>query len=234
MASPISASLDIEKKRSHVITVINGSKTKTVPVNIRTASWSLSDTGKEIQTQTKDLMVFPRQMILKPGQQRSVRVATRYKKKQRVEQSYRVIVEELPINLKKSGQQSGVNILLAYITAFYVLPTEPKSSLQFLNLTKKNNGLAFTFSNQGNAHTHLREMKLTISQGGQSMVFTKDDELKDIKGENILAKHQRHFFWQWPANVAKQFNLKKPLKVNIELECEYCSSTILNFQSVVP
>ena len=67
-----------------------------------------------------------------------------------------------------------------------------------------------------------------------SIPILKDDELKDIKGENILAKHQRHFFWQWPANVAKQFNLKKPLKVNIELECEYCSSTILNFQSVVP
>lgn len=232
--SPISAKLDISKKRSHVINVINQNPNQSVPVNIMAMTWEIDKNGKEMLKPSKALMIYPRQIILKPNQRRSIRVAPRNKQQPIVEQAYRVIVEELPVKIgPQRKNKTGVNVLLAYATAFYIVPQNPQSILQLSSATRSPNGILITFHNKGNAHTHLRKLSLQIQQGEKNIVIDDEKKLNGLAGENILAGNTRIFNWKFPPLLASKINTKQPFSLSIQFECEDCSQGSLIFNTTI-
>jgi fimbrial chaperone protein len=230
--SPITAELDLAMQRTHVIIVTNPDAERPLPVKVSVKSWRMDTAGVDQRGATDDIVVFPGQFVLAPAQRRSVRVAARYTEKPVVEQTYRVIVRELPIDLDgQSVQSSGVKVLTSYATAFYVRPHNPQSRLRLTSVERQPDGFLFKIRNEGNAHSHLRKLALIFTQGTKTARIDDPKQLPRFLSENILAKSERYFPWHWPADTASVIDLRKPFDVQIEVACESCEGgqTVLQF-----
>lgn len=220
--SPISNSLDMTKQQSRLITVRNLSKERSVPVKLSVWKWALTNEGQDIREPSSDILVFPGQFLLEPDGLRAVRAAPRYREIPTIEHSYRILIRQLPVDLEGSSATTGVKFLTSFATAFYVQPTNPRSDVQFVNVTRNGDGLVFKLINNGNTHTHLRELVLLLSQGERIARFDDPEQLRRFYGENILAKSERHFTWHWPKVVSQNIDLRKPFSVRLKLKCEFC------------
>jgi fimbrial chaperone protein len=224
-ASPLSASLDLSEKRSHIINVTNSDLQKTVPVNVQVFSWDLQPNGEEILSPSNDLLIFPKQMILKPGQRRVIRVAPREKVVLSQEKTYRIKIEELPINVNgEKNANSGVSVLLAYMTAFYLSPAQATSDVIIKDIELKKGTWLFDLFNQGNAHTHLKKLNIQLLQENKTVLIDEATALPNFDGENIFSQRLRRFSWTVPDQVKSNINTLKPFQVKLIFNCEFCAS----------
>lgn len=235
--SPISAELDLSGRRSHLITVINTDEHRSVPVKVDVFTWMLTPQGADKRGPADDVIAFPGQFILKPGEQRSVRVAPRYTQAPDIEKTYRVLIYEVPVDLQGDASaepRTGIRLLTAYATAFYVRPAKPRSELRLDAVQRRAGGLLFKLSNHGNAHTHLRHLRLLVTQDGTTARIEDPQAMQRFYNENVMAGSAREFAWQWPARGLDRIDTQRPLSVRMELECEACAAAHAVLETSVP
>lgn len=111
------------------------------------------------------------------------------------ELSYRLIAEQLPIDLEKSkNKKASIKVLLRYMAALYVNSNDYSSEVNFLGLKKADNKLAFEFENKGKRHQVLANLHLKIiDEKKKKEVSLAPEDLKGMTGENILAESKRIF-----------------------------------------
>jgi fimbrial chaperone protein len=223
--SPLSSALDLNKTKSKIITVFNSTSDQSVAIKVTVHAWRLDEQGKDIREPSNDLLIFPEQFVLPPLNRRSIRIAYRRPQAPSIEQSYRVIVQQLPVDLTGSNQvKTGVKLVTSYATAFYVTPTSALSGLALEQASMDNKKLYFTLNNTGNAHTHLRQAQIVITQHEQRFVIAQPNELKGIINENMLARSQRHFSLVWPESISRALDFKAPMELELSLSCESCDT----------
>jgi fimbrial chaperone protein len=230
--SPITAELDFARQRTGVITVINPGAARPLPIKVSVKTWSMDSAGTDRRGATDDILVFPGQFVLAPTERRSVRLAARYKDKPDVERTYRVIVQELPIDLEgQTKQKTGVKLVTSYAIALYVRPNNPESRLLLTGVERRPDGLLFTIRNEGNAHSHLRKLTLRFTQGAKMARVDDPKQLPRFLSENLLAGSERHFTWRWPADIKSVIDSRQPFNVEVEVACESCDGgqTVLQF-----
>lgn len=232
--SPISAELDISKQRSHLLTITSQDKEQ-IPIRVKAVTWALTKEGKDIRGATSDIILFPGQFVLNPSEKRVIRVGVRAKTKPAVEKSYRILVQEVPVSLQqRHGTESGVRFLTSYATAFYITPQNPHSDVQLKTVLTTADGLVFKLVNNGNAHTHLYQLSLTLSQDGKTTAFDEDKHLPHFINENLLAKSERDFLWKWPNAVPNSIDLKRPFGIELTFQCESCDKSVTALTYSVP
>jgi fimbrial chaperone protein len=171
---------------------------KPIAIIIELKKRTISSDGKEINNDIDDeFIVFPDQMIVKAGEKRAVQVTWLGKEKPVVEQAYRVIAEQLPIDVdlkKNKKQRTNIKILLKYRAAFYLTPENAKPNVTLM--TSKalvENGLVnIALINEGSKHKLLRDFSLKLSSKGETKTVSFS-KIKSIYGENLLAKAKRDF-----------------------------------------
>jgi fimbrial chaperone protein len=231
--SPLSAT--IKDGRSHLLTVINTDQNKPIAIRVKALEWQLDQQGRDIRSPTNDLILFPMQFILPAGSRRSIRVAPRDHVAPDIERSYRVMVQEVPVDLQGENEiRTGVRLITSYATAFYIAPLRPLSKLVIKDLTITQHQLNFTLLNNGNAHTHLHELSIMILQDNKEYLIDKPEALKDIYNENILANGQRIFFYTWSESLLKSLNMQAPMNVIIKINCESCGGTPIMLNTQTP
>lgn len=194
---------------------------KPVAIQINMAARQITPEGKEINPEAdEDFLVYPPQILLKPGEEQVVRVTWLGDNNPSKELAYRIIAEELPIELDKnqrnensSGISVGITTVVRYVGSIYITPknAKPKVTLVSADLQKGKDGadrLAITFENQGNAHALLNGLKLNLAPAGQnsqsaqaSAIELKPEQLSGIAGENILPGNRRQFVMPWPKEL---------------------------------
>lgn len=233
--SPLSAILNLNEGRSHMLTVINTDKVNPIAIRVRAAQWQLDSEGHDVRNPTDDLVLFPIQFILPAGSRRSIRVAPREHLAPEVERSYRVFVQEVPIDLLGENQViSGVRLITSYATAFYVAPSLALSKLTIEGSSKDQHQLSFTLVNNGNAHTHLHKLSITVLQDGKEHLIEDPEVLKGIYNENILAHSRRNFTFSWPDSIRSVINLQAPIKFRLEVNCESCGGSTIVLEYSIP
>src|SRR6266481_3531785 len=81
------------------------------------------DGGEKNAEDEKDFAIYPAQMVLEPHASRSVRVQWIGDPNLKEEKSYRIIAEQLPVNLdKEKPKTSTVKFLVSYRGALFVTP----------------------------------------------------------------------------------------------------------------
>ena len=121
------------------------------------------------------------------------------------EQAYRLITEQLPINLQTeeatpNGIQVGITALYRYVASVYVTPREAASDVMLDATHEMRNGsdaLVLSFDNQGTAHQLLNDLTLALETDG-NRVELGSEQLQGVTGEIVLAQHQREFVLPWP------------------------------------
>src|SRR5437764_2764311 len=80
--------------------------------------------GTETLVQADDqFLIFPAQLILLPKEKRTVRVQWLGPVKPQKELAYRIVAEQLPVDLGKASEaKNNLRMLVRYLTALYIVP----------------------------------------------------------------------------------------------------------------
>lgn len=167
------------------------------------------DGGEKNADAEKDFMIYPAQLVLEPHASRSVRVQWVGNPNLKEEKAYRIIAEQLPVNLdKKKPKNSAVKFLVSYRGALFVTPQglAHNVTLDFSGTTQDATGkkvLEIVLHNRGTQHALLRDLKLNIRDDkNNSVSLSGEDQLKGVTGEGILAGHRRQFFIPRPEGLS--------------------------------
>lgn len=186
---------------------VENESAKTIAVQISMKTREMSPVGKEInQDAEDDFIVYPAQLLLKPKEVQTVRVKWIGNSKPDKELAYRIVAEQLPVNLSKEPD-SGVkiNIMTRYIGSVYIVPRGVKPEV-ILDLAEQRitpdgqRQLRVRLHNRGTRHVMLRDLKLQVRAGGQT-VELGPEALKGLAGENLLAGGKRELALPWPADL---------------------------------
>lgn len=201
--TPMSSEIKSLGKEAKTTFQVENDGDKKVPVQITLAKRVVDERGKEKYPPAGEaFMVFPTQVILNPGEKRSINV--RYmgggKADHTYEGAYRIIAEQLPLPLeaeKKDDSGAGINVLLRYIAALYVLPDKVTHQIELVEYKLENTTLVLKLKNSGSVHeileNHGVEIKASLKGAKFSKKLSSAKALKGLYGENILANHERYF-----------------------------------------
>ena len=173
-------------------------------IELRTFTRDMDATGEDVLVEDIDnFVVFPAQVILQPGQEQAIRVQWIGDPAPSRELAYRLIAEQLPIDLGEAQEEGGqMKLLVRYIASLYVVPDGAKPEIVLVSAgpAADGSGLELVFENAGTAHALLSDLVLTIRGGGSEAVLAKD-QLESVAGQNVLAGHTRRFVLPWPAGI---------------------------------
>lgn len=191
--SPMSQSIEVGSgKRGAQFLVENDSNTNTA-VELTVKERVMDQDGKETLKETSDITILPPQIIIPPGEKRTIRVNYMNKDLPAVEKNYRVIAEQLPLNVDpKTKNQAGIKMLMKYVAALYVSPADTKSELKVISYSTNGEEMKLTLENTGARHQLLTNPKIKFLHDGKKGEI-KASELPGLAGENVLAGHKRNF-----------------------------------------
>jgi len=182
----------------------------TEPLAVEMSMFSRQMDVDGVETQTKaddDFLIYPSQIVLKPGETQTVRVTWLGNPQPATELAYRLAAAQVPIELgspdtNQTTATGAVKVLLRYLGSVYIHPenTAPKVVLDSVvpQTNANGTGLEITLNNQGNARAFLKDFRLhLVSSTGTPMEVTPE-QLKDISNTTILAGHQRRYFLPYP------------------------------------
>lgn len=207
-------------------TVTNLDATK-LPVQISIVAREPDIDGKEVYKESEAVSrlfrIFPEQVVLDPKGSRTVRVSYIGSPQVKSELSFRIIAEELPIDLDDPNRVytkaiAKISMSTRYIGSLYVTPpgAKPDIVIDAKKSETASEGLIFNITNKGTAHQVYRKPTVrVISQASGSELVLADEYIKPLLSQNILAGRSRRYSLPWPKGLAPG-----PMKVTIDASKE--------------
>lgn len=217
--SPMSQTL-IPGKDKNSIFVIENDSNEPIAIQMSVAKRLMDINGKEVQTEEKEaLTLYPDQLIVPPGEKRSVKVTWNGADKSKLlsEEAYRVIAEQLPIDIAKTKKKgANIKVLLRYVAAFYVSSDDFESAVTMKSVETTKDEVRFTLENSGKAHQVLTKLTLSF-KSGDKMIEIPSESLRGMAGENILANSKRVFSFP-NKDIFKEIKSDQKMVLNFEKE----------------
>jgi fimbrial chaperone protein len=222
---PMSISFDVNSKKPHKMLYVENDGKKRIAIQLSVAQRVMDIKGKEKHPSVEKIFsIYPSQLILKPKERRSVRLSLNKRINIESEQAYRIIAEQLPIEIEKvKDRSSGIKVLFRYVGALYLTFKKAKSNVHLLKgeLDEKSGKLMLRLNNSGTKHQLLNGLKVVIKgktsdKRKKSEVRLEGSQLKGMLGENMLAGITREFDLPWPKTLWK--DSKNKLEVDISFE----------------
>ncbi len=191
--------------------VINDSAEQ-IAVELSMVERKISLDGEETtESADDDFLVYPSQMILPPQGVQSVRVTWLGNPNPEKELAYRLVAEQLPINLEKPEASQpetttgGIKMMFRYMGSVYIRPKNAQSNVVLNSITHEkgtdgNDLLVVTFDNQGTRRAVLSELNLNLTSQGNQLTL-KPEQLEGINNGVILAGNKRKFTIPWPQQL---------------------------------
>lgn len=201
--SPMSQSIDLQKSSSAIYRISNESN-EPMAIEINVANRVMDEKGKENhKLDEKSFVITPQQYILR-AKEKNVPIKVSYvgDKKIDFEKSYRLIVEQLPIELDQKKKKANIKVLLKYVASLYVNQNEFQSKVEVVHFKREKNKLNLEVSNVGQKHQVLYDLKIKI-YSGDNITELSGKQVDGIRGENILAKSKRIFEIDIPTKIQK-------------------------------
>lgn len=145
--------------------------------------------------------IFPAQVVLQPGQAQTIRVQYTGPAQLEAERAFRLIAEQLPIDVGQAPQNGGrMRLLVKYVASAYVVPANARAVLGVQQVQAVQDGanrwLDVTIRNEGNARKILKGARLAYGD-----TVLEGAAVKGLAGENVLARTTRVFRIPAPARL---------------------------------
>ncbi len=194
-------SLDVlSNEKSGAFSVINNGDQK-LNFQISVMEWSQDASGKDVYTDTKDVVFFPKIMTVEPGEQRAIRIGFKDAPSQK-EKTYRIFIKEIPLQKKPAegkitGKTSaGLTILFEYAIPIFLKPARIQENGS-IDKTEMSKGVVKTVvSNTGNVHIRLNSVKFKGKAADGRELFSQD-----VAGWYILQGGSRSYEVSVPKEI---------------------------------
>ncbi len=177
-----------------------------IAISIKAMTRTIDQNGVESnEPADSNFTIFPMRIVVQPNSFQNIKVQYKGSARLSKEMAYRVIAEQVPIDFSQQ-QTSGVKVLFRYIAALYVAPPNVNYKLTITKAVyaeqdgKK--GFLVTIVNSGTRHALINDPIIKLTGTGIANITLKDDEVKALQGQNILADSTRLFFF--PSDKATQ------------------------------
>jgi fimbrial chaperone protein len=174
-----------------------------------------------------EFMLYPPQVLLQPGERQTVRVTWLGNPQPEQELAYRLIAEQLPIDLAKKEENvksekfsTSIKIQMRYLGSIYIRPNAAKPQVVVEKIeTKSEEGkpmLAIMLNNQGNARANLKDGIIEVNHGQATKSIRLTPQQTGFNERpTLLAKHKRQILIPYPAELSKS---ALPSDVSAKLE----------------
>jgi fimbrial chaperone protein len=208
MSSPVFASsfsilptsLELSgKAKSGVFSVVNSGDEK-LNCQVDLMEWSQDADGKDVYTEARDMVFFPKIMTVEPNEQRAVRIGLKGQPSLK-EKTYRLFVEEIPSQKKTDEKKeekiaAALTIAFRYATPIFIRPPQPKESAVIEHIEMSKGVVKARVWNTGNVHVKL----LTVTFQGKA-ADGKELFSQDIAGWYVLQGMSRPYEVTIPQEV---------------------------------
>ena len=172
-------------------------------------------TGNDILVDEDNFLIYPNQLLLQPGEQQVSTVTWLGEKNPSEELSFRIVIEQLNLDLgdsSKSQDQESITVeftaLTKIIKAAYVTPKGASPKVVVKSITPKmvNNRkmMVLELINAGTAHQIVRDLKISavpLDKNGKEKAIVFSD--KQFDGAfNMLSSSERIYTIPWPKGLA--------------------------------
>ena len=196
------------EKATQVYTIVNDSD-DTIAIRLSVFKRDQDSEGNEVRTDASPkFIISPSSVFVYPQSTTVVRVQYRSSAPVlTVEESYRLIAEQIPYSQGKSeSTQSMFNFLYVYATSLYVSPSEAKISVDIPRVRARvdkdgNQVMDITIRNSGNVHQILLDAELTITGSSGSVTLTESEQLPGVDSINVLARKAITKTIPWPEGL---------------------------------
>ncbi len=189
--TPVSVTLE-EHKRSAALTLKNeGNETRVIQTEL--LRWTQQN-GENVHTPTRDLLVNPPIVTLKPGQTQIIRIGLKRETDKSQELAYRLYVSEVPPPPREGF--TGLRIALRLGIPVFVAPNGKlcSGSLSWRASLDSDGILQLTLLNRGNSHLSLNSIKVSDPVTGQQLAKSEQPPF------TLLAGQSRQISQALPAN----------------------------------
>lgn len=164
--------------KSGAFSVINNGKEK-IDFQVSVKEWTQDEKGKDVYTDTSDIVFFPKVMSVEANSQRAIRIGFKAPLGLK-EKTYRLFVEEIPTPKKtqdaevKKNIKAGVTIAFRFAMPIFVKPAKPHE-IYVLDKIDMSQGTARTIvKNTGNVHIKLRAVKFSGKAADGRELYSKE------------------------------------------------------------
>lgn len=213
--TPMSAVIEPDAESPTVVFTVNNTNDAPIAVQLRVATRSILPDGTEINNDASDtLQVFPSQLVLRPDTSQTVRVRWIGSSTPPEELPFRLIAEQLPVNLNRQDEEeSGVQFMLKYRATVYVRPPEtaPEIVVDAVETDETDETVTIQISNNGSRHRLFSTGRIVL-QRGESEAELPLADIEPFVTVNVLPGETRRvtvpltFFPFIPDTVAFQFD----------------------------
>ena len=164
--APISVAFSPQEKAKEIW--LTNTSERPIRAQTRVLIWS-QVAGQDQVNPTRDLVASPSITEIKAGEQQLIRIIRIAPQNTAVEQTYRLLIDELPSSAQADAQ-TGLQLLLQYSIPVFIQPTDSIAMRNGLTLLNQMN---FQYQNQqlivkNNAKSHIRISELTyINPNGE-------------------------------------------------------------------
>lgn len=213
--SPMSTSIGIASNKNSTLFYLENDSDQPIAVTASLLKREMNVEGVESNKKIDgELMVYPSQLIIPPNEKRSVKVTWVGKTAPTAELSYRLVAEQLPIELDKNKKQkASIKVLLRYVAALYVEAEDYTPDVTLKKMDVDDKSVSFLLANAGKKHQILANLTMKVS--GKKDIDLTSDDLKGMTGENVLASSERVF--RFPKN-GKLKDIQATDKVKISFD----------------
>ena len=146
--------VDVEASGRGVVEITN-LRTQPTLYNIEVLKWAVVD-GVDEYEDTRLFIVSPPSFKLHPGKSKKVRLGFRGKRGTPSEQTFRLIVAEVPSEVKKAAEgTSTLDVTLRHVLPVYVAPQTPGGPKLRWTITTQGDTAALRATNSGNQRANV-------------------------------------------------------------------------------
>lgn len=164
--NPVRVELSARQLHS-TLKIANGGDEK-VTVQVHAVSWGKGGNDESLED-TNDVIVNPPIFTMAPHQTQLIRLGLREFKASVAEQTYRLILEEVPPPLKPDF--NGLRTLLRISIPIFVVPPQPAQPLLLWQVRRSPDGPILSVENRGTGHIQLKQISVSRAPGGEP-IFT--------------------------------------------------------------
>ena len=194
--APVLVTLD-KSNTNATITLRNGGD-EAVRYQLEVNTWGESPDGAMQLGPTREVVVFPQMLALKPGEQRNVRVGY-LTPPGNVERSYRLFISEMPPEHQPGSKVMQVQVLTRVGVPIFVAPLTHSEKTEVAKLAVKGGKASFAVKNSGTVYVRPTKISLIAEDSAGKSLFEKD-----WQGWYVLAGNEHDYSIDVPAAACRK------------------------------